>query len=138
MNKLNTSGYINVSKIASENSISLTRLKKLRHFKNRCAYVEHFTRTTPIIKIKHDATYMDPLLLPAVEEYIREIHEWEKKWKFHSCPPWEEDDYFLTEWERIRKPNEPYKGEKIKDWKGEIWIGFPYGCGWQRFQYFNN
>ena len=99
MNKLNISGYINVSKIAHENSISLTRLKKLRHFKNRCAYVEHFTRTPPIIKIKYDATYMDPLLLPAVEEYIRE----EKIAKSRNNPPWEFDDYFLTDYEILHK-----------------------------------
>ena len=98
MNKHNTSGYINVSKIASENGISLTRLKKLRHFKNLCSYVEHFTRTPPIFKIAHYATYMNPLLLPAVEEYIREV----KIAKLYNKWLWERDDYFLTEYE-IRK-----------------------------------
>ena len=127
---MNISEYINVSQIASDNDISLHRLKKMEHFKRLRSYIEHFTSKPVIFKVKHQATYMDPLLVPAVEEYIREINEWKKSGKYYVSLPWEIDDYFLTYWERIHKNDrKPCERTNMKGWKGEVWLGFPYGGG---------
>ena len=107
----------------------------MSHFKELCSYVEHFTQAPAIIKIKHDATYIDPLLLPAVEEYIREV----KNSHCRSCPFWELDDYFLTEQEVIdkrhelaRRENERTRDEYMKDWMRNVKkvVCVPSTCGW--------